>query len=92
MEQQETTLNPAVTHLSGCCVRVDGDLAGSSSMTVNRGAHLLPGHDGADLLLRRHVLPGSGLPQGVQGEGGVAIHLRAGVELSGPAWREGEEV
>lgn len=90
--EPELPAAPAVTHLSGCRVRVDGDLAGSSSVTVNRGAHLLPGHDGADLLLRRHVLPGSGLPQGVQGEGGVAVHLRAGVELSGPAWREGEEI
>lgn len=75
----------AVTHLSSCCVGVNGDLAGASSVAVNRGAHVLPGHDGADLLLRRDVLPGSGLLQGVQGEGGVAVHLRAGQQLPGPA-------
>ena len=57
-------------------------------MAVNRGAHVLPGHDGADLLLRRDVLSGSGLPQGVEGEGGVPIHLRAGEELTSPAERE----
>lgn len=66
-------------------MRVDGDLAGSSSVTVNGGAHVLPGHDGADLLLGRDVLSGSSLPQGVEGEGGVAIHLRAGEQLASPA-------
>lgn len=79
---------PSGTHLSGCGVRVDGDLAGASSVAVHGGAHVLSCHDGADLLLRRDVLPGSRPPQGVEGEGGVAIHLRAGRELSSPA--EGE--
>lgn len=79
---------PVVTHLSGCCVRIDGDLAGASSVAVNGGAHVLPGHDGADLLLRWDILPGSSLPQGVEGEGGVTIHLRTGEELSSPAESE----
>ena len=57
-------------------------------MAVDRGAHVLPGHDGSDLLLRRDVLPTASLPQGVQGEGGVTIHLRSGEELSRPAGRE----
>lgn len=76
-------------HLSSRGVRVDGDLAGSSTVAVNRCAHLLPGNDGADLLLRRHVLPGPGLPQGVQGKGGVALHLRARVKIFCPARRKG---
>lgn len=66
---------PAVTHLSRCGVGVDGDFAGPPSVTVNRGAHVLPGHDGTDLLLRRDVLSGSSFPQRVEGEGGVTIHL-----------------
>lgn len=51
-------------------------------MAVNSGAHVLPGHNGADLLLRWDVLPGSSLPQRVEGEGGVTIHLRTREELS----------
>lgn len=43
--------SPSVTHLSSCCVRIDGDLAGASSVAVDGGAHVLSRHDGADLLL-----------------------------------------
>lgn len=53
-------------------------------MAVNSGAHVLPGHNSPDLLLRRDVLPASGLPQGVEGEGSIPIHLRPREELSGP--------
>lgn len=56
-------------------------------MAVNGGAHVLLGNDGADLLLGWDVLPGSSLLKGVEGKGGVTIHLRAGEELSSPAER-----
>lgn len=54
-------------------------------MAVNGGAHVLSGHDAADLLLRRHVLSGSSIPQRVSGEGSITIHLRAGKQLASPA-------
>ncbi len=57
-------------------------------MAVNGSAHVLPSHDGADLFLRWDILPGSSLPQRVEGEGGVTIHLQAGEELSSPAESE----
>lgn len=57
-------------------------------MAVDGGAHVLLGQDGPDLLLGRDVLPGPGLPQGLQGESGVPVHLRAGAQLPGPAGTE----
>lgn len=68
-------------------MRVDGDLAGASSVAVHGGAHVLTSHNGPNLLLRRDVLPGSSLPQRVESEGGVALHLCAGEELSSPVER-----
>lgn len=44
-------------------------------MAVDGGAHVLLGQDGPDLFLGRDVLPGPGLPQGLQGESGVPVHL-----------------
>lgn len=72
-------------------MRVDGDLAGSSSVTVDGGAHVPPGHDGSDLLLRRDVFSGSSLPQCFEGEGGVMVHLRAGEQLASPV-RERQKI
>lgn len=73
-------------------MRVDGDLAGAAPVAVDRGAHVLSGHDAADLLLRRHVLPATSLSQRVKREGGVTIHLRARGELVSPAQIEILEV
>lgn len=62
-------------YLSGRSVRVDGDLARASSMTVDGGAHLLSHQQGGNLLLRGDKLPGLGLLQGFADESGVALDV-----------------
>lgn len=71
-------------HLSSCGVRIDGDLAGASSMAVDGGAHLLSHQQGGDLLLRGNKLTSLGLLQGFPDEAGVALDVCARVALAYP--------
>lgn len=47
----------SIPHLSCCSVRVDRNLAGSSTMAVNGRRHLPSVQEGDDLVLWRHKLP-----------------------------------
>jgi len=58
-------------------VRVNGDLAGASSVAVDGSGHLLPHQQGGDLLLRGDELTSLGLLQGLPDESGIALDLRA---------------
>lgn len=71
-------------YLSGCGVRIDGDLARASSMTVHSGAHLLSHQQGGDLLLGGNKLTSLGLLQGFSDESGVALDLCAWKALAYP--------
>ena len=72
------------THLPRGGVGVDGDLAGSSSMAVHRGGHLLPRQQGGNLLLRGDVLPRFGLLQRISDKEGELLDLSPGKLLSDP--------
>ncbi|TNN48888.1 hypothetical protein EYF80_040911 [Liparis tanakae] len=75
-----------VCRVVNCGVRVDGDLAGASSVAIDGGAHLLSHQQGGDLLLRGDELTSLGLLQGFPDEAGVTLDLRAGITLSHPEW------
>lgn len=72
------------THLSSCGVGVDGDLAGTSSMTVNRGSHFLPGEQRYNFLLRGNKLSGLGLLQGLTYEMGKHFNFSSREQLPDP--------
>lgn len=71
-------------HLSSRGVRIDGNLAGTSSVTVHGGAHLLPHQQGSDFLLRGNKLTSLGLFQGFPDESSVALDLCARIALTYP--------
>lgn len=74
----------AACYLSSSGVRVNGDLAGASSMAVDRGGHFLPGEKSHDFLLRWDKLSGLGPLQRLADEMGKHFDLRAGEKLSDP--------
>lgn len=74
----------AARYLPSSGVRVDGDLAGASTVAVDRGGHFLPGEKSHDFLLRRDKLSGLGPLQRLADEMGKHFDLRAGEKLSDP--------
>lgn len=74
----------AARYLSSSGVRVNGDLAGASSVAVDRGSHFLPGEKCNDFLLRRNKLSGLGPFQRLADEMGKHFDLCAGEKLSDP--------